>query len=49
MKNVISKIEYTGNKSILITERGTSFGYSNLVSDMRSIKTIKNYGYPIYF
>ena len=37
MKNVIKKLEDSGNKNILITERGSSFGYNTLVSDMRSL------------
>ncbi len=49
MKNVIRKVHSSGNNKILITERGTSFGYNNLVSDMRSIKIIKKFGYPIIF
>ena len=49
MKNVIRKVYSSGNNKILITERGTSFGYNNLVSDMRSIKIIKEFGYPIIF
>ncbi len=49
MKNIIKKIISTGNKNILLTERGTTFGYNNLVSDMRSLKIMKNYGYPIIF
>ena len=49
MPNVIKKIEETGNNNILLTERGTSFGYNTLVSDMRSIPQMKNYGYPVIF
>ena len=49
MRNVIKKIDYTGNKNILLTERGTSFGYNNLVSDMRSLKILKNFKYPVIF
>ena len=49
MKNVVRKVHSSGNNKILITERGTSFGYNNLVSDMRSIKIIKEFGYPIIF
>ncbi len=49
IQNVIKKIDSTGNKNILVTERGTSFGYNNLVSDMRSLKIMKNYKYPIIF
>lgn len=49
MKEVINKIESQGNYKILLTERGTSFGYNNLVSDMRSLVIMKNYGYPVVF
>lgn len=49
MKNVIEKLESTGNKKILLTERGTSFGYNNLVSDMRSIPILQKFGYPVLF
>ncbi|MBI5746973.1 MAG: 3-deoxy-8-phosphooctulonate synthase [Nitrospirae bacterium] len=49
MKNIIEKIESTGNKSILLTERGTSFGYNNLVVDMRGIPIMKTTGYPVIF
>lgn len=46
---IIEKIESTGNRNILLTERGASFGYNNLVSDMRSIKVMKESGYPVVF
>ena len=49
MKNVIKKIEESGNKNILITERGASFGYNTLVSDMRSLPIMSQYGFPIVF
>jgi len=49
IKNVSSKIASTGNKKILLTERGTSFGYNNLVSDMRSLPIMKKTGYPVIF
>jgi len=49
VKFIIEKIESTGNKSILITERGTNFGYHNLVVDMRGIEVMKNFGYPVIF
>ena len=49
IKNVIEKIEYAGNRNIIITERGTSFGYNMLVSDFRSILIMKKFGYPISF
>ena len=47
MKHVIEKIESTGNKNILLTERGSTFGYNNLVVDMRSLVIMKEFGYPI--
>ena len=47
--NVIKKIEDTGNKNILITERGASFGYNTLVSDMRALPIMSKFGFPIVF
>ncbi|MDW4499106.1 3-deoxy-8-phosphooctulonate synthase [Sulfitobacter sp. D35] len=47
MPNVVSKIESTGNKRILLTERGTSFGYNTLVADMRSLPQMAQTGYPV--
>ena len=47
MKHAIEKIESTGNKKILLTERGTTFGYNNLVVDMRSLVVMKEFGYPV--
>ena len=49
MENVCKKRSSTGNKKILLTERGTSFGYNNLVSDMRSLPIMKKTGYPVIF
>ena len=49
MSNVVKKISDTGNSDILITERGASFGYNTLVSDMRSIPIMAQTGYPIVF
>ena len=49
MKNVIRKIESTGNKNILLTERGTTFGYNNLVVDMRGLEMMKSFGLPVVF
>ena len=49
MKHVIQKLESTGNRKILITERGVSFGYQNLVSDFRAIPIIRGLGYPLVF
>lgn len=47
MPNVVSKIESTGNKRILLTERGSSFGYNTLVADMRSLPIMARTGYPV--
>lgn len=49
MKNVVEKIEEAGCRQILLTERGTSFGYHNLVSDMRSLVKMRELGYPVVF
>jgi len=49
MKNVVKKIEDSGNKNILITERGASFGYNTLVSDMRALPIMAKIGYPVVF
>ncbi len=49
MLNVIKKIEDSGNKNILITERGASFGYNTLVSDMRALPIMSKFGFPIVF
>tara|TARA_B100001027_G_scaffold185874_1_gene138238 strand:+ start:110 stop:934 length:825 start_codon:yes stop_codon:yes gene_type:complete len=49
MANVIKKIEESGNKNILITERGASFGYNTLVSDMRAIPIMSKFGFPVVF
>ena len=49
ISNVVKKISDTGNSNILITERGASFGYNTLVSDMRSIPIMAQTGYPIVF
>lgn len=47
--NVIKKIESTGSKKIMITERGVSFGYNNLVSDLRSLAIMQEFGYPVIY
>ncbi|AXI47720.1 3-deoxy-8-phosphooctulonate synthase [Sulfitobacter sp. SK012] len=47
MPNIVDKIESTGNKNILLTERGTSFGYNTLVADMRSLPQMAQTGYPV--
>ena len=49
MENVIKKIQDSGNKNILITERGASFGYNTLVSDMRALPIMSRFGFPIVF
>ena len=49
MVNVTRKIEDSGNKNILVTERGASFGYNTLVSDMRSLPIMAKNGYPVVF
>ena len=49
MINVTKKIEESGNNNILVTERGVSFGYNTLVSDMRSIPIMAKNGYPVVF
>ena len=49
MGNAIEKVASTGNHSILVTERGASFGYNNLVVDMRSFSVLRRFGYPVIF
>ncbi len=49
MKSIAQKVIESGNDKILITERGSSFGYNNLVSDMRGIKIIQDMGFPVVF
>lgn len=49
MENVVKKVESTGNRNILLTERGASFGYNNLVADMRSLIVLRGFGYPVIF
>ena len=46
---IIRKIESTGNRQIMITERGYCFGYNNLVSDFRSLAVIREFGYPVFY
>jgi len=48
-KNIIHKLEESGTKKILLTERGTSFGYNNLVNDFRAIPVMRGFGYPVVF
>ncbi|MBT4885036.1 MAG: 3-deoxy-8-phosphooctulonate synthase [Legionellales bacterium] len=49
MKNVLDKAYSVGNKNIMLTERGTTFGYNNLVVDMRSLAIMQNLGAPVIF
>jgi 2-dehydro-3-deoxyphosphooctonate aldolase (KDO 8-P synthase) len=49
MKNVVEKVTSTGNANIILTERGSSFGYHNLVVDFRGIPQMKKLGYPVVF
>ncbi|BEH10106.1 3-deoxy-8-phosphooctulonate synthase [Geobacter sulfurreducens subsp. ethanolicus] len=49
MENVVGKILSTGNERIILTERGVTFGYNNLVSDMRSLPIMRRIGFPVVF
>lgn len=49
IKHPIEKVASTGNTNILVTERGTTFGYHNLVVDMRGLPMMRKYGYPVVF
>lgn len=49
MKNVVEKVVATGNHDVILTERGTCFGYNNLVSDLRSLPLLAEHGYPVVF
>jgi 2-dehydro-3-deoxyphosphooctonate aldolase (KDO 8-P synthase) len=49
MRNVVDKILSKGNESILLTERGATFGYNNLVVDMRGLAIMREFGYPVVF
>ncbi|HXH84421.1 MAG TPA: 3-deoxy-8-phosphooctulonate synthase, partial [Candidatus Tectomicrobia bacterium] len=49
MRNVVEKVTSTGNHALLLTERGTSFGYHNLVVDMRGLVDMRALGYPVVF
>ena len=49
MRHAVEKIASTGNHKILLTERGASFGYNNLVSDFRSLPIMRQWGYPVVF
>jgi 2-dehydro-3-deoxyphosphooctonate aldolase (KDO 8-P synthase) len=49
IQSIIKKIETTGNRKILITERGVCFGYNNLVSDFRALAIMRDFGYPVIY
>ncbi len=49
MRNVVDKLHGSGTNQILLTERGASFGYNNLVVDMRSLPIMRSFGYPVIF
>jgi len=49
MQNAVDKVLSTGNEKIILTDRGTSFGYNNLVSDMRTIPIMQRFGFPVCF
>jgi 2-dehydro-3-deoxyphosphooctonate aldolase (KDO 8-P synthase) len=49
MQNVVKKLEETGNRRIILTERGAMFGYNNLVVDMRALPVMRSFGYPVVF
>lgn len=49
MKNVVKKLEDSGCEDIILTDRGTQFGYNNLVADMRAIPIMQQFGYPVIF
>ena len=49
VEHIVKKMEESGSQNILLTDRGTQFGYNNLVADMRSIPLMKQFGYPVIF
>ncbi len=49
MRHVVAKVAATGNHAVLVTERGVSFGYNNLVVDMRAFPMLRELGYPVIF
>lgn len=49
VEHIVKKMEESGSKNILLTDRGTQFGYNNLVADMRAIPLMKQFGYPVIF
>jgi 2-dehydro-3-deoxyphosphooctonate aldolase (KDO 8-P synthase) len=48
-RNIIAKVEAVGGRNLMLTERGSSFGYNNLVVDMRSLAILRQFGYPVVF
>jgi 2-dehydro-3-deoxyphosphooctonate aldolase (KDO 8-P synthase) len=46
---IIKKVESAGNKKIIVTERGVSFGYNNLVTDFRALQIMRDFGYPVVY
>ena len=49
IQHAIAKVTSTGNQQVTVTERGTSFGYNNLVVDMRGLAIMRSFGYPVIF
>lgn len=49
MKNAIGKVESTGNRNVILTDRGATFGYNNLVADMRALPILRSFGAPVVF
>ena len=49
MKNVVEKCRSVGNPNVILTDRGTTFGYNNLISDMRAIPIMQGFGVPVCF
>jgi 2-dehydro-3-deoxyphosphooctonate aldolase (KDO 8-P synthase) len=49
MKNIVQKVHSTGNQNLILVDRGTTFGYNNLVSDMRAIPIMQGFGVPVCF
>ena len=49
MRHAAEKVAYTGNQNIILTERGSSFGYNNLVVDMRGLRIMSDFGWPVVF
>jgi 2-dehydro-3-deoxyphosphooctonate aldolase (KDO 8-P synthase) len=49
VEHIVKKVEESGSQNILLTDRGTQFGYNNLVADMRAIPLMKQFGYPVIF